>query len=40
MINEVSKLLVKYNGVIVGYLINNEGVIAFQYDDEWIEKGF
>lgn len=40
MINNVSKTLVKYNKRIVGYLIDANGVIAFQYDDEWIKDGF
>ncbi|MBQ8177696.1 MAG: type II toxin-antitoxin system HipA family toxin [Clostridia bacterium] len=41
MINSVKKVIVKYNGTIVGYLAElSEGRIAFQYDDEWIKKGF
>jgi len=37
----VRKLLVKYNGRIVGYLAELDGgEFAFQYDDAWIRDGF
>lgn len=40
-IEEVKKLIVKYNNRIVGYLAElKNGNIAFQYDDEWINNGF
>lgn len=41
MIEEIKKLIVKYNNRTVGYLVelkNNK--IAFQYDDEWLNNGF
>ena len=38
MIKEVNKLIVKYNGNVVGTLIDfGNKKIAFQYDDEWID---
>ena len=41
MIKEVKKLIVKYNGKIVGTLVDfGNKKIAFQYDDEWIQTGF
>ena len=41
MIKEVNKLSVKYNGKLVGTLIDfGNKRIAFQYDDEWIRNGF
>ena len=41
MIDKVKKLNVKYNDKLVGYLVDLEdGRIAFQYDDEWINTGF
>lgn len=41
MIQESKKLNVKYDGRIVGYLVEIErGRIAFQYDDEWLKTGF
>lgn len=40
MIKAIKKLVVKYNGVAVGYLAELEGNIGFQYDDEWIGGGF
>lgn len=41
MIKEIKKLIVKYNGNIVGTLIDFKNKrIAFQYDDEWIKNGF
>ena len=41
MIKGINKLKVKYNGVIVGYLVEFEnGKIGFQYDEEWLKKGF
>ena len=41
MIAQVRKLMVKYNGGIVGYLAHlHNDCIAFQYDDEWLNKGF
>lgn len=37
----IKKLNVMYNGKLVGYLLEtNDGRIAFQYDDEWIQHGF
>lgn len=40
-IEEVKKLMVKYNNRIVGYLAElKNGNIAFQYDDEWLKNGF
>ena len=40
-IENIRKLFVKYNGKIVGYLIEtNDNRIAFQYDDEWLKSGF
>ena len=40
-INNVKKVIVKYNNKIVGYLAELENnQIAFQYDDEWIKNGF
>lgn len=41
MINESRKVNVKYNGRLVGYLVEiEEGRIAFQYDVEWQKNGF
>ena len=41
MIEDVKKLIVKYNGAIVGRLAEvSERKIAFQYDDAWIANGF
>ncbi len=41
MIDKVKKLNVKYNDKLVGYLVELEdGRIAFQYDEEWINTGF
>ena len=41
MIAQVRKLVVKYNGKIVGYLAHlDDDSIAFQYDEEWIKSGF
>lgn len=41
MIENVKKVVVKYNDKIVGYLAELEDKqIAFQYDDEWIKNGF
>lgn len=41
MIKDVKKVCVKYNGRIVGYLVEIEPQkIGFQYDDEWIKDGF
>ena len=41
MIAQVRKLVVKYNGKIVGYLADlDDDSIAFQYDEEWIKSGF
>ena len=37
---DVKKLIVKYNGRVVGYLAEVNGKIAFQYDREWQENGF
>ncbi len=40
MIKDIKKLIVKYNGVTVGYLADIAGEIGFEYDDEWLEHGF
>ena len=41
MIKNVKKVVVKYNGKVVGYLAEIEPFkIAFQYDDEWVKHGF
>lgn len=40
MKDSVEKLLVKFNGRLVGYLTSLDGPIAFQYDDSWINDGF
>lgn len=37
---EISKLIVKYNGKIVGYLAQIEKDIVFQYDENWVKNGF
>lgn len=40
-INDVRRVIVKYNNKIVGYLQELENnKIAFQYDEEWIASGF
>lgn len=40
-IQNVKKIIVKYNSKIVGYLAElEEDKIAFQYDEEWIKTGF
>ena len=41
MINNVTKIVVKHNNIIVGYLAElSETAIAFQYDSSWLEDGF
>lgn len=41
MIEKITKLIVKYNEKIVGYLVDlSDGRIAFQYDEEWQKTGF
>lgn len=41
MNKHVKKLLVKYNGIIVGHLCEvKSNKIAFQYDAKWVENGF
>lgn len=41
MIADIKKVTVFYNGRIVGYLAQmEEGVIGFQYDEEWLKNGF
>ena len=41
MIADIKKVTVYYNGRIVGYLAQiEEGVVGFQYDDEWLKNGF
>lgn len=40
MVNNVKKLLVKYNGNDVGYLVDIDDKIAFQYSESWIKNGF
>jgi len=38
---EITRVIVKYNDIIVGYLQELENKkIAFQYENEWLEKGF
>lgn len=40
-IQNVKKLVVKYNGTIVGYLAELEdNKIGFQYDEDWQKTGF
>ena len=39
MINNVKKLIVKYNSKEVGYLVEIENGIAFEYSDAWIKDG-
>lgn len=36
----VNKLIVKYNGSIVGRLVATNDEITFQYDESWLENGF
>lgn len=38
--NNITKLIVKYNDIVVGYLVDSNGDIAFQYSEEWIKDGF
>lgn len=40
MIKNIKKLVVKYNGTLVGYLADLDGEIGFEYDDEWLKSGF
>lgn len=40
MVNNVTKLLVKYNDQEVGYLVEIDNKIAFQYSESWIRNGF
>jgi len=41
MRERISKLTVRYNNKIVGYLAElDEGKIAFQYEDDWLKTGF
>ena len=40
MIKDIKKLIVKYNDVVVGYLIDFNHKIAFEYDEEWLKVGF
>ena len=38
---DVKKLEVHYHGKLVGYLAETiDHMVAFQYDDNWIENGF
>lgn len=39
-IREVRKLVVRHNDKVVGYLAENAGEIAFQYDEAWLKDGF
>ncbi len=37
----ITKVTVKYNGKVIGYLAEiDPRVIAFQYDNEWLQSGF
>ena len=41
MIDKITKLTVKYNNKIVGYLVDlGDYKIAFQYDENWLKNGF
>ena len=40
MIENVKKLIVKFNGKVVGILSQVEDKIAFQYDEKWVKTGF
>lgn len=40
MIKDIKRLIVKYNGAVVGYLAELDGKIGFQYDEDWIDSGF
>ena len=40
MINNIKKLIVKYNSKEVGYLVEIDNGIAFEYSDAWIKDGF
>ena len=38
---DVKRVVVKYNGAVVGYLQEFENrKIAFQYDEDWLKNGF
>ena len=40
-INDVKKVTAKYNGRVVGYLVELEPLkIGFQYDEDWVKNGF
>lgn len=36
----INKLAVILNGALVGHLAENQGKIAFQYDEKWLRDGF
>ena len=36
----IKKLIVKYNGKVVGYLVDVNNKAVFQYDEQWIKTGF
>ena len=40
MIKDIKKLIVKHNGLTVGYLAEIEGKIGFQYNENWLNDGF
>lgn len=40
MITNYKKIEVKYNNKLVGYLVEKNNNIAFQYDKTWLENGF
>ena len=40
MIKTIKKLLVKYNEQEVGYLIDLDNKVAFEYSDYWLKNGF
>lgn len=39
-VKNIEKAIVRYNGKIVGYLVELDGEISFQYDDAWLLDGF
>lgn len=39
-IKEINEVVVRYNGLAVGYLVARNDVISFQYDLGWLKNGF